>query len=142
MPEPLSSTNNQRPKLLGGITGKGFMPGQSGCPGGRPRQDVTELARAHTADAIRALVLALQSPRERVPAAVALLDRGWGRPVQMISGDAKQPLLVDFRWASDPPPLALPISAPVIEAAAEPGNAEDDDQPETEIIWQLREAAD
>jgi hypothetical protein len=31
-------------KLLGGVTGKGFMPGQSGNPGGRPkRKPVTEL---------------------------------------------------------------------------------------------------
>ena len=31
-------------KLLGGITGKGFMPGQSGNPGGRPKKkSITEL---------------------------------------------------------------------------------------------------
>ena len=32
--------NNQREnngKLLGGITGKGFMPGESGNPAGRPK---------------------------------------------------------------------------------------------------------
>jgi hypothetical protein len=69
---------NGRP--LGGCTGKGFKPGQSGNPGGRPRSDVTSLARQHTAEAIAALVAALASPRERVAAAVALLDRGWGKP--------------------------------------------------------------
>ena len=73
----------QRPsngRRLGGCTGKGFKPGQSGNPGGRPRSDVTSLARRHTAEAIAALVAALGSPRERVAAAVALLDRGWGKP--------------------------------------------------------------
>jgi len=29
--------HNNNPKLLGGITGKGFMPGKSGNPGGRPK---------------------------------------------------------------------------------------------------------
>ena len=34
----------EREKLLGGITGKGFMPGQSGNPSGRPvRKPVTDL---------------------------------------------------------------------------------------------------
>jgi hypothetical protein len=49
------------------------------------------------------LVLALKSPRERVPAAVALLAHGWGKPVQMISADPDQPLLVDFQWADASP---------------------------------------
>lgn len=40
------------------------------------------LAQAHTKAAIAALVAALKRPRERVPAAIALLDRGWGRPAQ------------------------------------------------------------
>jgi hypothetical protein len=31
--------NNERPKMLGGITGKGFMPGQSGNPTGRPNEN-------------------------------------------------------------------------------------------------------
>ena len=68
----------------GGITKRGFRPGQSGNPGGRPRQDVTALARAHTREAIEALVAALKRPKEAVPAAVALLNRGWGLPRQTI----------------------------------------------------------
>lgn len=64
--------------------GRPFPKGVSGNPGGRPRQDVTELARAHTVECVKALVEALKSPRERVPAATALLDRGWGKPQQRI----------------------------------------------------------
>lgn len=61
-----------------------WKPGQSGNPGGRPRvvADIQALARQHTEAAIRALVAALDSPRERVAAAQALLDRGYGRAPQ------------------------------------------------------------
>ena len=75
------------------VIGRPFPKGVSGCPGGRPRQDVTALARAHTVDAIEALVAALKRPKEAVPAAVALLDRGWGRPVQAIAADPEHPPL-------------------------------------------------
>jgi len=64
--------------------GRLFQPGVSGNPGGRPKGDVAQLARVHTTDAIKALVKALQRPKEAVPAAIALLDRGWGRPTQTI----------------------------------------------------------
>src|SRR5580698_1544608 len=30
--------DEKKPKMLGGVTGKGFMPGQSGNPSGRPRK--------------------------------------------------------------------------------------------------------
>jgi hypothetical protein len=65
-----------------------FKPGQSGNAGGRPANHVQSLARRHTEAAVMALVAALDNPRERVPAAVALLERGWGKPVQPIEGDA------------------------------------------------------
>lgn len=65
-----------------------FRPGISGNPGGRPKAEghVRDLARAQTGRAIAALVEALedQNGRVRVAAATALLDRGWGRPTQVI----------------------------------------------------------
>jgi hypothetical protein len=97
MPEGSFNSTKHQPtgRGSGGITKRGFRPGQSGNPGGRPRQDVTELARAHTADAILALVEALKRPKEAVPAAVALLDRGWGRPKQTIETDqSTSPILL------------------------------------------------
>jgi len=96
------STSNQ-PKKVGGFTGRGFMPGKSGNPSGRPAKqiDVEKLAKEQTPAAIAALVAALKSPRERVPAAIALLNRGWGMPKQNISGDKNAPLIVDFRWADN-----------------------------------------
>jgi hypothetical protein len=48
--------------------------------------DIQELAREHTPAAIAALVDALKRPKEAVPAAVALLDRGWGKPTVTVEG--------------------------------------------------------
>ncbi len=65
-----------------------WKPGQSGNPKGRPPVDVhvRDLARAHTEEAIAALVAVATDPAQRgsdrTAAAVALLDRGWGRPTE------------------------------------------------------------
>lgn len=64
-----------------------WKPGQSGNPSGRPREvgDVRDLARQHTAEAIRTLIEVMRHgkpDRARAAAAEAILDRGWGRPLQ------------------------------------------------------------
>jgi hypothetical protein len=63
-----------------------FQPGQSGNPGGMKKgtADIKELARQHAEAAINALVAALDDPKQRVAAATALLDRGYGKPKQEI----------------------------------------------------------
>ena len=89
------ATGEQLARRLGGATGRGFLPGRSGRsgnPAGRAK-GLEALAREHTAEAIAALVAALKRPKEAVPAAVALLDRGWGRPVQAIAADPEHPPL-------------------------------------------------
>ena len=74
--------------------GKPFQKGQSGNPGGRPKvvAEVKELAREHTAEAIRTLVSIMTNskspPAARVSAANALLDRGYGKPPQHITGES------------------------------------------------------
>ena len=71
-----------------------FPKGQSGNPGGRPRdeQKVAELARAYTREAIETPAEFMRScngDRVRGTAAQALLDRGWGKPkVEVVSDKA------------------------------------------------------
>ena len=67
----------------------GFVKGISGNPGGRPKAiaSLTLAARRHALDAIRTLARiskAGKSETARITAAVALLDRGYGRPGQSI----------------------------------------------------------
>ena len=73
-----------------------FAPGRSGNAGGRPRalDDIQALARVHTPAAIAALVAALDVPSTRVPAAVALLERAWGKPAQTITSDGAVEMIV------------------------------------------------
>ena len=69
-----------------------FLPGQSGNPGGRPKDEhrVSELARSYTAEAIEPLVDLMRhgkDERVRGTAAQALLDRGWGKAkVEVVTG--------------------------------------------------------
>jgi len=70
-----------------------WQKGQSGNPGGRPKVigDLQEQARQWAPEALEALREVATSkdapPSARVSAAVALLDRGYGKPAQSI--DAK-----------------------------------------------------
>ena len=71
-----------------------FTKGQSGNPGGRPRDEekVAELARSFTREAIETLAELMRrgsDERVRGTAAQALLDRGWGKPkVEVVSDEA------------------------------------------------------
>jgi hypothetical protein len=67
----------------------GFKAGVSGNPGGRPKSlaEIQALARQAAPAAVAALVdvLANGKANERVAAAVALLDRGYGKSPQTMS---------------------------------------------------------
>lgn len=65
-----------------------FKPGQSGNPAGRPKMDqnVRELAKAESVDAIRELSAIMRDEKApylaRIQACNSILDRAWGKPVQ------------------------------------------------------------
>ena len=67
-----------------------WKKGQSGNPGGRPKElkEVIMLAREEGAASIRALVKVRDNPKAppaaRAFAANAILDRGYGKPTQAI----------------------------------------------------------
>jgi hypothetical protein len=113
--------------------GTPFEKGVSGNPGGRPKAALhaQQLARAHTAEAVATLAKALDDPRHRVAAAQALLDRGWGRPLQMPAADPERPLMIDFQWSdaasahTDVRSIGEQIEAEIIEAAL--GDADPDE---------------
>ena len=85
-----------------------WVKGQSGNPGGRPKQigEVRDLAREHTEEAIGTLVGIMQDEgapaSARLQAAQAILDRGWGRPSQAVEVDSRSHLtLVDLIEGAD-----------------------------------------
>jgi hypothetical protein len=83
------------------MVGKPFAKGKSGNPGGRPKDVVAvrDFARAHTTKAIERLAFWLCSDNAKasVAAAQVLLDRGWGKATQPISGeDGGSPVKVAY----------------------------------------------
>ena len=67
-----------------------FQKGVSGNPGGRPKikVDMRERVRVHAGAAIDTLLAVMSDgkapPAARVSAAIAILDRGYGRPAQAV----------------------------------------------------------
>jgi hypothetical protein len=87
--DTLKATAEERSHRLGGVTGRGFFPGQSGSPGGRPK-GLARYIRDQTRDGeeIAELMLGVlrgenaeATVRDRMAAATWLADRGLGRPV-------------------------------------------------------------
>lgn len=76
-----------------------FVKGQSGNPGGRPKEDaeVKKLAKEQGVSAIEKLVALMDcgDSRTELASAQALLDRGFGRPAQSLTvlGDDDAPLV-------------------------------------------------
>jgi hypothetical protein len=93
-----------------------FQPGQSGNPGGRPKEnaEVKRLAREQGVASIQKLIALRDSQDERISLAAcqALLDRAFGKPAQaIIGGEEDDPsikttteILIRSVTASDRPP--------------------------------------
>lgn len=118
------------PKLLGGITGKGFMPGQSGNPLGKPKRKPLsdaysallgqtvppEIARqlriseASTYAEVVAMALLKEAVKGKVNAAAELADRVEGRVMERVQvdhrGDPLADLLSEFKREYDEIPKA------------------------------------
>ena len=67
---------------------------------GAIKKDLRQLARTHTATAVKTLVGIMRSPKAqgsaRIAAANSLLDRGWGKAVQPHAGaDGESPIRVE-----------------------------------------------
>src|SRR4051812_43432838 len=79
-----------------------FQPGQSGNPAGRApvNKELRDLARQHMPQAIETLAALMSdrlvAPAARIAAANSLLDRGYGKPVQEVTGADGVPLLGDI----------------------------------------------
>jgi hypothetical protein len=93
---PASTANDVRSFQPGNKIG--FQPGQSGNPGGKPKKlaELVDLARSLAPDAIKALheiAVHGRSEKCRIVAAVALLDRGFGKPRVAVESQADRPIL-------------------------------------------------
>ena len=94
-----TAENNQETTQLGGITGNGFKPGQSGNPGGRPKGLAKTVRDACGGSPLRlahVLLEIAENPkahnRDRVAACRELLDRGWGKAPAFAAMEADDPL--------------------------------------------------
>jgi hypothetical protein len=66
--------------------------------------DIRSLARSHTETAINVLVGIMsqsEAPQAaRVSAANSILDRGWGKPAQPLTGEDEGPIQLTVTWQS------------------------------------------
>jgi hypothetical protein len=88
---------------------------------------VQELARTYTEEAIRTLVEALDDPKLKVQAACALLDRGWGKPLQPLRDESGNTPVVQHLLAAQviSRELVLELASQPSPATAQPSQVVD-----------------
>ena len=95
-----------------------WQPGRSGNPAGGQRryngETLAELCKARTEECVKTLIIMMKSKGpNQLPATLAILDRGWGRPAQRIEGDGASHLHLHLL-------AAQMVEAVTIEAQPEP----------------------
>ncbi len=83
--------------------------------------DIRSMARTHTEKALKTLAAIMRQtkapPAARVAAAQALLDRGWGKPAQVVTGDESGlPISVIHRVIVALPEVDLDAAVDAIDA--------------------------
>lgn len=98
--------------------------GKSGNPGGRKSSaatfEVRQLAQQHTAEAIERLAFWMRSeePKASVQAAMALLDRGWGKPQTAEEAATTAAKLKLLEAGHDPEAATVTVIIPSIDEIA------------------------
>ena len=102
-----------------------FQKGMSGNPGGRPKIRVDMRERVHAGAAIDTLLAVMHDdkapPAARVSAAIAILDRGYGRPAQAVH----QHVTRHADELSDAELIAIAIGGSESDAESDDGGADE-----------------
>ena len=94
--------SNGKATRIGGVTGRGFKPGQSGNPGGRPKGIAKAIREVVGDDPYELAVILLEIAKDpkarhadRISAVRELLDRGWGKAPAVVAVEGSDPLELD-----------------------------------------------